>query len=178
MIPFMVSGRIISKASFFLLISCAGLLPACKREHMPKPIGYNRLLLPEPSYQALPDSFPYQFEYSVHAKLLRDTSAIRGRYWIEMNYTELKSNNHVTYKKLDNSEQLLKELMNDSYTLTAKHQIKANAIDEIIAKNPHGITAVIAELEGEVPSQMQFTITDKIFCVERCTSIPKFRTIH
>ncbi len=55
---------------------------------------------------------------------------------------------------------MLEEFMNDAYTLTAKHQIKASAIDEIITKTPSGKTAVIAELEGEVPSQFQFTVTD------------------
>jgi gliding motility-associated lipoprotein GldD len=55
---------------------------------------------------------------------------------------------------------LLKEFLDDAYTLTAKHQIKASGIDEIITKTGKGETAVIAELEGEVPSQFQFTITD------------------
>ena len=50
--------------------------------------------------------------------------------------------------------------MDDAYTLTAKHQIKAYAINEVITVTPSGKTAVIAELEGEVPSQFQFTITD------------------
>jgi gliding motility-associated lipoprotein GldD len=44
--------------------------------------------------------------------------------------------------------------------LTAKHQIKAYAIDETIVRTPGGKTAIIAELEGEVPSQFQFTMTD------------------
>jgi gliding motility-associated lipoprotein GldD len=44
--------------------------------------------------------------------------------------------------------------------LTSKHQVKANAIDEIVIKTPSGKTATIAELDGEVPSQFQFTITD------------------
>ena len=143
-----------------ILICLMGFLSACQREYLPKPIGYNRLILPEPSYRSLPDTLPYQFEYSIHAKLLEDTSAIHGRYWIELYYPELKSNIHVTYKEMNNSQELLKELINDSYTLTAKHQIKANAIDQVITKTPNGITAIIAELEGEVPSQMQFTITD------------------
>jgi len=103
---------------------------------------------------------PYNFEYSEHATLLTDTSGIRERYWIEIYYPELKSDIHITYKKLDHNKTLLKEYLNDSYTLTAKHQIKAYAIDEVIAKTPSGKTAVIAELEGEVPSQFQFTITD------------------
>jgi gliding motility-associated lipoprotein GldD len=135
-------------------------LCGCHREYLPKPLGYNRLVLPEPAYQSLPDTLPYTFEYSQHAKLLADTSWISERFWIEIYYPELKSNIHVTYKRLENSEQLLKELLTDSYTLVAKHQIKAYSIDEVIVKTPLGHTAVVAELDGEVPSQMQFTITD------------------
>lgn len=136
------------------------LLTGCDREYLPKPLGYNRLELPEQTYQALPDTFPYMFEYSRHAKLLADTSAINEKYWIEIYYPALKSNVHITYKPLRNSEKLLREFMNDAYTLTTKHQIKAYAINEIITVTPSGKTAIIAELEGEVPSQFQFTITD------------------
>ena len=132
---------------------------ACQREHLPKPLGYNRLLLPSHDYMPLPDSFPYTFEYSKHARLLRDTSRISERYWVEIYYPQLKSNIHITYKPI-NSEKLLREFLDDSYTLTSKHQIKAYAINEVISKTPSGKTAVIAELEGEVPSQFQFTITD------------------
>jgi len=137
-----------------------GLLFSCEREYLPKPLGYNRLVLPEPVYHALPDTLPYTFEYSQHAKLLSDTSWIHERFWIEIYYPELKANIHVTYKKILNNEQLLKEFLNDAYVLTSKHQIKAYAIDEVLIENPFGNTAVVVELDGEVPSQMQFTITD------------------
>lgn len=135
-------------------------LSGCDREYLPKPLGYNRLELPDPSYLPLPDSLPYFFEYSRHAKLLTDTSAINERFWVEIYYPQLKSTVHITYKPLGNSDKLLKEFMNDAYKLTAKHQIKAYAINEVITVTPSGKTAVIAELEGEVPSQFQFTITD------------------
>jgi gliding motility-associated lipoprotein GldD len=140
----------------FLLLTLTG----CEREYLPKPLGYNRLELPEPVYQPLPDSLPYSFEYSKHAKLLADTSSIREKFWIEIYYPKIKSNIHITYKPLNNNKELLKEFMDDAYTLTAKHQIKAYAINEVITVTPSGKTAVIAELEGEVPSQFQFTITD------------------
>ena len=102
---------------------------------------------------------PYRFEYSEHSILLRDTSRIRERFWIEIYYPDIKSNIHITYKVIQNKK-LLKEYFDDSYTLTAKHQIKAYAINEVITKTPSGKTAVIAELEGDVPSQFQFTVTD------------------
>lgn len=136
------------------------LFTACDRTYLPKPLGYNRLELPQPAYRTLPDSLPYTFEYSTHATLLDDSSAINERYWIEIYYPQLKSNVHITYKSLNNNRKLLKEFLDDAYTLTAKHQIKASAINEVITKSAKGHTAVIAELEGEVPSQFQFTITD------------------
>lgn len=140
----------------FLLLTITG----CDREYLPKPLGYNRLELPEPAYRFLPDTLPYSFEYSKHAKLLADTSSIREKFWIEIYYPKIKSNIHITYKPLNNNKELLKEFMDDAYTLTAKHQIKAYAINEVITVTPSGKTAVIAELEGEVPSQFQFTVTD------------------
>jgi gliding motility-associated lipoprotein GldD len=144
-----------------ILLTLLGVLflSGCEKNYLPKPIGYNRLILPEAEYIQLPDSLPYTFEISKHAKLLHDTSAINERYWIEIYYPSLKSNVHITYKKIT-SQKLLEEFLNDAYTLTAKHQIKASGINEIITKTAKGETAVIAELEGEVPSQFQFTITD------------------
>jgi gliding motility-associated lipoprotein GldD len=136
------------------------LMTGCDRDYLPKPLGYNRLDLPEPAYRALPDTFPYRFEYSRHARLLDDSSSFNERYWIEIYYPLLRSNVHITYKPLKENRKLLKEYLDDAYKLTAKHQIKAYAINEVITTTPSGKTAVIAELEGEVPSQFQFTITD------------------
>lgn len=143
-------------ASVLVVLACS----ACDREYLPKPLGYNRLELPEPLYRSLPDTLPYTFEYSRHAVLLDDTSRISEPFWIEIYYPKIKSNIHITYKALRGSAALLKEFMDDAYTLTAKHQIKAYAINEVITVTPSGKTAVIAELEGEVPSQFQFTMTD------------------
>lgn len=145
---------------FIPLTAVTLFVTSCTRNHAPKPLGYNRLPLPDPAYRPLPDSLPYFFEYSRHARLLPDTSSIREKYWIEIYYPFMKANIHVTYKALNNNEKLLREFMDDAYTLTSKHQLKAYAINELISRTPSGKTAVIAELEGEVPSQFQVTITD------------------
>lgn len=157
----MIKNHLSTIRSQLSLILCISfVLNGCGREYLPKPIGYNRLVLPDHSYLSLTDSLPYGFEYSKHATILNDTSAVHERYWIEIYYPALKSNIHITYKKINGSQKLLKEYLDDSYTLTAKHQIKAYSIDEVITKTPSGKIAVIAELEGEVPSQFQFTVTD------------------
>jgi gliding motility-associated lipoprotein GldD len=152
--------RLTSGIVYSLAIGLFLVVSGCDKTYLPKPLGYNRLELPKPSYQSLPDTLPYTFEYSKYARLLDDTSTINERYWIELYYPLLKSNVHITYKYLRHNKKLLKEYLDDAYKLTAKHQIKAYAINEVITKTAGGKTAVIAELEGEVPSQFQFTITD------------------
>lgn len=91
--------------------------------------------------------------------MLDDTSWVSERYWVEVYYPELKANIHITFKSIKNKDDL-RELVNDAFTLTAKHQIKASAIDEVIVTTPSGKKAVIAEVTGEVPSPFQFTMTD------------------
>ncbi len=148
-----------TKFPAFVLLGFVILFSACRQDYQPKPLGYNRLILPEPAYRLSPDTLPYRFEYSRYAKFLNDTSWVSDKHWVEIYYPEMKANIHITYKRIQNLRQL-KEYFNDAFVLTAKHQIKANAIDEIIVKTPSGKTATVAELTGEVPSQFQFTITD------------------
>lgn len=145
------------KISTIFLLSI--ILIGCQTDYLPKPRGYNRFDLPPHEYTLLGDSLPYKFEYSKHAKILRDTSWISDRYWIEVYYPKYKANVHLTYKPVGGLDSL-KEYLDDAYFLTAKHQIKASAIDESITKTPSGKTVVYAELEGEVPSQFQFFTTD------------------
>lgn len=155
-----IKSRLRFALACVLPTGCCLLLNSCSSDYQPKPKGYNRLVLPKAEYRPLPDTLPYQFEYSKSAKLLRDTSWISERHWVEIYYPELKATIHITYKLVRGKEALLKELLNDAYNLTSKQQIKATAIDELITKTPSGKTAVIAEIAGEVPSQFQFTMTD------------------
>ena len=132
----------------------------CEDSYLPKPKGYNRLELPPHRYINLPDSFPYSFEISSAAQILPDSSWLAERYWINIFYPGITANIQLTYKNLKQDKKFLMELVEDSYKLTAKHQVKAYAIEETIIRTPSGKTAIIAELEGEVPSQFQFFITD------------------
>ena len=147
-------------------VFCMGLgmllFAGCKSDFMPKPKGYNRIVLPENEYRALPDSFPYQFEYSTQAKILKDSSWIAEPYWIDLYYPEFKASIELSYKPVNNDQQLLREYLATAYKLTSKHQVKAYAIDEAVIQTETGKTAVIAELSGEVPSQYQFFSTDSV----------------
>lgn len=129
---------------------------------MPKPKGYNRIDIPSHQYTQLADTFPYMFERSVHAEISADTSWFREPYWINIYYPGLDASINISYKPVYQNADTLYGLLNDAFKLTSKHLIKAYAINESILKTPDGKTAIVAELEGEVPSQFQFYITDSV----------------
>ena len=135
---------------------------ACTSDYMPKPKGYNRIILPKNEYQSLADTFPYHFEYSKQAVILPDTSWISEPYWIDVYYPKFHASVQVSYKPVHKSQQLLREYLATAYKLTSKHQVKAYAIDEATFKTKKGKIAVIAMLSGEVPSQYQFFCTDSM----------------
>jgi gliding motility-associated lipoprotein GldD len=145
---------------FFALILMVFFFSGCEGEYTPKPKGYNRIVLPEQEYQALPDTLPYFFEYSKHAKLQKDTSWIAEDYWMKIIYPQFDASIELTYKPLFNSDSLLYHFFETSYRLTSQHKTKAYSIEETGLVIPNGDMAIVAELTGEVPSQMQFYTSD------------------
>ncbi len=129
-------------------------------EYVPKPKGYNRIDLPPHAYKVLEGNYPYGFEYSSHATIRPDTFRTAEPYWIFVSYPEFKANLQITYKNVNENPKLFQELLNDAYKLTSKHNIKAESIEEYTVKTPSGRIAHVFELEGEVPSQLQFYVTD------------------
>jgi gliding motility-associated lipoprotein GldD len=135
-------------------------MAACNADFTPKPKGYNRIDLPPTAYQPLQENHPYTFEFSEHAKIRPDSSRIAQPHWINIIYPSLGANVQLTYKDINNNQKMLNDLVEDARKLTAKHQIKAYAIEESEIKTPAGDVASVFELEGEVPSQFQFYVTD------------------
>ena len=134
---------------------------SCETHYLPKPKGYNRIVLPEVSYTQLVSKLPYTFEHSSHARILKDTSWIAEPNWIHIYYPYFDANVQLTYKPI-NADSSVQDYLNDSFKLTGKHQIKATAIDEKILFLKNGNIATVNELSGEVPSPFQFHITDSI----------------
>lgn len=145
---------------YFLLVVLCALMVACSEpNYVPKPKAYARIDVPPAEYVPLPDSLPYFFEYSKHAQVLNDTSAMAERYWMEIYYPEFTANLDISYKKITDRKQF-RDYVNDCYTLAQKHNIRAQAIDEFVTQNPQGYTTVFYTLEGDVPSHLQFFVTD------------------
>lgn len=137
----------------FFLFSCSNI-------YNPKPKGYNRFDLPDHEYTLIEENHPFVFEISKHAEISTHKSVATEPHWLDIKYPQLNATVELTYKDLENKENNLKGVLFDSHKLTNKHNVKAYAIDEKVIKTDKGHTAAIFELEGEVPSQFQFFVTD------------------
>lgn len=149
------------KLSVFIIISIFSFACANEVSYTPKPRGFHYIALPTAAYTSLPDSLPYLFDYSTHAKLLNDTSYLADRYWLEVYYPQFEANIDISYKPIRNKQDF-REYVDDCFKLAQKHNIKAQAINEIVNKTPKGYTSVVYELEGDVPSYLQFYVTDSV----------------
>ncbi|WP_375586521.1 gliding motility lipoprotein GldD [Cyclobacterium xiamenense] len=136
------------------------LLGSCSKTYVPKPMGYNRIDLPEREFEALEMDLPYTFQHSTHLQVEPDSFNMAEKNWINLHYTSLGARVHLTYKPITGGRQNLKSYLDDALTLTFKHQIKAYGIDESVVRTPTGYTGLVAELSGEVPTQFQFFVTD------------------
>lgn len=152
------------KSRIYFIILTAFLFTACSSNsgsgYVPKPKGYNRIDIPEAHYQTLEGNYPYTFEYSKLAEIMPDKSTNAEPYWIIVNYPTLNAKIQFTYKPLNGNLKKLDAHVADAYKLASKHQVRATSQTEQIVSLPNGKKAVVMELEGEVPSHLQFYITD------------------
>ncbi len=145
----------------FLSIAIISFFSCSKEEiFLPKPKGYHHIDLPATEYVSLKGDYPYTFEHSKHAKVIPDTSFMAEPYWIELYYPELTAEINIAYKPVKNNVDSLAKYFNGSFKLTHKHEVKATAINEIITSTDKGYLALLFEIEGDVPSQFQFFVTD------------------
>ncbi|MBO9639721.1 gliding motility lipoprotein GldD [Siphonobacter aquaeclarae] len=143
-------------------IMIAGLLflAGCNSDFTPKPKGFPRIDLPPHAYQPLTEDHPYTFEYSKAAVIKPDTFKGAEPHWIFVYYPDLQANIQLTYKPVQGSKERLRGFISDAYLLASKHQDKAFASKDAMVKGRSGQNFVLLEIEGDVPSHMQFFTTD------------------
>ena len=147
-----------------LIAQCLILLSCGKKgnnqDFVPKPKGYNRIDLPLTIYRQMTENHPFSFQYSNHAVLKPDTVRWAEPHWMYVYYPEFKAMIQLTYKPLNGDKNKLAKLIDDAYKLAARHNAKAYSIQDLVLKTPSGKTAMLMELEGEVPTYLQFYTTD------------------
>ncbi len=156
---FIINSRFIITIILLTVWSC-NTKQANKTDYLPKPKGYNRIDLPKNTYKKLPDTYPYSFDYNQEALIEKDTFPDAEPYWIYINYKKYKAKVQLTYKPILGDKKRLNNMISDAQKLAFKHSVKAFGIQEKQYKAINGNVANIIDLEGEVPSQVQFYMTD------------------
>ncbi|MEO1219180.1 MAG: gliding motility lipoprotein GldD [Bacteroidota bacterium] len=154
------TGWVLSALGLVLVSTLA--ISTRRSTYLPKPFGYPRICLPEPSYQPLAEEFPYFFEFSKHAHLTKSTSCTAEPYWIDITYPAWGACIQLTYKPVHGDLARLREYLSDAYRLTSKHQIRAYAIEDKLVETDRGCRIIVSELLGEVPTPIQFYGTDSV----------------
>ena len=98
--------------------------------------------------------------YSNYAVLSGDSNSTADRFWANLYYPDFDALIQITYKDLEGDGINAAVLLNESFALTMKHDTRAYGIEESLIPLPNGQVASITELEGEVPTQLQFFTSD------------------
>ncbi len=160
------------------------VLWGCNSNYTPRPEGYFAIDLPKHQYQLFDNpGFPYQFEYPVYAKVVRDTSyfgeAPENPYWINIDFPSLNGRIYISYNIIGGNtfykikapggvyrdslaKNTLANLIDGSYKLTYKHSSKASSIEDSLMTNPAGVKGVYFKVGGNAATANQFFVTDSV----------------
>ena len=163
--------------------SCLLFFNSCNSTYTSKPKGYFNIDLPERRYVRFEkDGFPYTFEYPAYANIVKDSTyfdnAPDNPYWINVDFPSFHGKIFISYKTIGcksvykiktpagykdsvgiNSFQ---NLINDSYKLTFKNDVKAYSIDDSLMHTENNITGIFFRVGGSVATSKQFLVTDSV----------------
>ena len=156
--------KLFVKNYLLIIVNCL-LFFTCRQKNdssdfVPKPKGYNRIDLPVAQYQQMAENHPFSFQYSTQAILKPDSVRWAEPHWMYVYYPKLNAMIQLTYKPLGGDKNKLSKLIEDAHKLAARHGQKAYSIQDLVLKTPSGKSAMLMELEGEVPTYLQFYTTD------------------
>lgn len=150
----------IKKVIFLLLII---ICVSCGHHETPKPRGLFRIALPERSYRAFDESFPYRFEIPEYSRLEPDGRPQAEDYWADIVFDDFNARIHLSYKPVNHISEL-HDYFGDAYTFVHKHIPKATGIREETFIHPEeSVYAMLFRIRGrEAASAIQFYATDSI----------------
>ena len=138
---------------------------ACNKEYTPKPSAQLRLEYPEPDYERSEVDLPFTFDKNLLAEKtrIRPLQGASVSYGIDLEYKALKGTIYLTYKAIDNSDELLIKYLRDAQNFTQKHTQKADEITETPYENSERrVYGMFYEVGGNAASQSQFYVTDSV----------------
>lgn len=142
----------------FLFEQCRPYVPT------PKPRGYFKVEFPEKKYQAFDvDSFPFSFDYPVYAQITQDSNMIKeadNPYWINVYIPSMDATIYLSYKEIS-ERQSLQQLVNESFKMSEKHNVKADYIKTPPITTPKGYKGFLYVIGGDAASAYQFFLTNE-----------------
>jgi gliding motility-associated lipoprotein GldD len=157
---------------------------SCNSNYTSKKEGYFKIDFPKKVYTTFNDpSFPYSFEYPVYARIAKDSSYFnegeKNPYSIEVVFPSFNGAIYISYKKIGGTSlykvknpdgsyrdsagiNSFEKMVNDSYKLTYKNDIKAYSIEDSVMHTPNNITGIFFKLSGNVATAKQFFLSDTL----------------
>lgn len=158
---------------------------SCNSNYTSKKEGYFKIDFPKKVYTTFNDpTFPYSFEYPVYARIAKDSSYFndgsRNPFSINIVFPTFNGTIFISYKNVGGTsvykvknpdgsyrdstgKNSFEKMVNDSYNLTYKNDIKAYSIEDSVMHTPSNITGVFFKLSGNVATAKQFFLSDTLY---------------
>jgi len=124
-----------------------------------RPFGFLRLEIPEDSLMSLDfqdNNLPFNFIFSSNGIWVNKPT----NGWGDIRYPFCKARIQISYNKI---EENLGQLINDAHSMTYKHKIVAEGIEEKMYSNSdRNVNGVLFKLYGKTASHIQFFATDSV----------------
>ena len=159
------------------------LVGSCNSTYTSKPKGYFKVDLPERKYVKFErEGFPYSFEYPAYANIVKDStyfdSSPDNPFWVNVDFPLFHGKIFISYKTIGGKSvykiktqgryrdslgsNTFQNLINDSYKLTFKNDVKAYSIEDSVMHTPNNITGIFFRVGGSVATSKQFLLTDSV----------------
>jgi gliding motility-associated lipoprotein GldD len=169
----------------YILLLLILVFPAgCNSTYTSKKQGYYKIDFPKRQYVKFDKpGFPYSFEYPVYARVVRDSAYFDNNdlnpYWVNIDFPSFNGEIFISYKVIGGSsvykvktpegsyrdslgKNTFQNMVDDSYKLTYKNDIKAYSIQDSVMHTPNHITGIFFRLSGSVATAKQFFLSDTL----------------
>ena len=175
-----ITGRIFFYC-YLPIACCLVFLNSCNSTYTSKKRGYFKINFPERKYVKFEQAgFPYTFEYPIYARIIKDTTYFENKpdnpYWINIDFPMFRGKIFMSYKTIGGKSiykvktsagykdsigiNSFERMVNDSYKLSFKNDIKAYSIEDSLMHTPNNITGIFFSLTGNVATSKQFFLSD------------------